>query len=182
MTRYVTEIADAGREPEELQVMHSYPKRAPQVKTEAEPADMDVACRYRGCGEQSPQPMSTRAASEWLMGHGRQAHDDPYVGGRWTSVRKQAEAAQLGGSGPRPDQHQGEDRSMTQRIAWPPSRADLDEMTRRTEKAMADPDTSLLDRLRAAELEQLVHNQYLKQPGADAELQRDAEAEWEAGA
>jgi hypothetical protein len=124
MTRYVTEIANAGREPEELQVMHSYPKREPPVKTEA---------------------------------------------------------AQLGGSGPRPDQHHGEDRSMAQRIAWPPTRAELDEMTSRTEKVMADPDTTLLDRLRAVEREQLVHNQYLRQSGADAELQRDAEAEWEAG-
>jgi hypothetical protein len=76
--------------------------------------------------------------------------------------------------------HQGEDQ-MAQRTAWPPTRAVLDEMTDRTAKAMADPDTSLLDRLRAAEREQLVHNQYLKQRGADAELQRDAEAEWEAG-
>lgn len=101
MTRYVTEIGEPNREPAELQVMHSYPKR--------------------------------------------------------------------------------EDRSMTQRIAWQPGRAELDEMTSRTAKAMADPDASLLDRLRAAELEQLVHNQYLRKPGADAELQRDAEAEWEAG-
>jgi len=70
---------------------------------------------------------------------------------------------------------------MAQRIAWPPTRAELDEMTSRTEKVMADPDTTLLDRLRAVEREQLVHNQYLRQSGADAELQRDAEAEWEAG-
>jgi hypothetical protein len=105
MTRYITEIAGARREPEELQVLHSYPKTAP---------------------------------------------------------------------------HQGEDQ-MAQRIAWPPSRAELDEMTTRTEKVMADPGTSLLDRLRAVEREQLVHNQYLKQPGADAELQAEAQREMEAG-
>jgi hypothetical protein len=94
---------------------------------------------------------------------------------------REPEHLQVLHSYPKSTQPQGEDRSMAQRIAWPPTRAELDEMTTRTEKAMADPNASQLDRLRAAEQEQLVHHQYLKQRGADAELQAEAEAEWEAG-
>ena len=63
--------------------------------------------------------------------------------------------------------------------AWLPDRADLDAATAATAAAIADPSASLADVERAAELEEAVFTAYLGQPGADAELQ--AEAELEAG-
>ena len=90
--KYVTEISP---EPPELQVMHKYPMTEPEVK----PADdkeqegrksmhVDVTCRWRGCGERSPRPMSTKDGSNWIMSHGEQAHGNPYVGAKWTPVRE----------------------------------------------------------------------------------------------
>jgi len=61
---------------------------------------------------------------------------------------------------------------------WP-SRADLDAAAARTAAAIADG-ASLADVQRAAELEEAASNAYLQRPGADAELQ--AEAELAAGA
>lgn len=63
---------------------------------------------------------------------------------------------------------------------WLPTRADLDAATARTAAAIADPRISPADVERVAELEEAVHCGYLRRPGADAELQ--AEAELEAGA
>jgi hypothetical protein len=63
---------------------------------------------------------------------------------------------------------------------WLPTRADLDAATARTAAALADPDVSRAEVERLAELEEAVHLAYLELPGADAELQ--AEAELEAGA
>lgn len=60
---------------------------------------------------------------------------------------------------------------------WLPTRADLDAATARTAAAIADPDASLADVEFAAELEETVHLAYLEQPGADAELQAEAELE-----
>ena len=60
-----------------------------------------------------------------------------------------------------------------------PTRADLDAATARTAAAMADPSATRAEREHAAEMEQAVHIGYLGRPGADAELQ--AEAELEAG-
>jgi len=65
------------------------------------------------------------------------------------------------------------------RAAWLPTRADLDAATARTAAALADPSMSRADVERAAELEEAAHLAYLQRPGADAELQ--AEAELEAG-
>jgi hypothetical protein len=65
-------------------------------------------------------------------------------------------------------------------ITWLRTRADLDAATARTAAAIADPAMSRTDIQRLAELEQAVHLAYLQRPGADAELQ--AEAELEAGA
>jgi hypothetical protein len=62
---------------------------------------------------------------------------------------------------------------------WLPSRADLEAATARTEAAIADPASSLADVTLAAELEEAVFHAYLRRPGADAELQ--LEAEYEAG-
>ena len=64
--------------------------------------------------------------------------------------------------------------SMTER--WP-SRADLDAATARTAAAMNDPAASPAGRMRAAGREAAVHHAYLERPGADAELQAEAEAE-----
>jgi hypothetical protein len=64
--------------------------------------------------------------------------------------------------------------------AWLPSRADLDAATARTAAAIADPHASLAEVERLAELEEAMYRTYLARPGADAELQ--AEAELEAGA
>ena len=69
---------------------------------------------------------------------------------------------------------------MTSLTSWLPSRADLDAATARTAAAIADPDCSPADVERAAELEETVFRGYLQRPGADAELQ--GEAELEAGA
>ena len=60
-----------------------------------------------------------------------------------------------------------------------PTRADLDAATARTAAAMANPSATGAEREHAAEMEQAVHIGYLRRPGADAELQ--AEAELEAG-
>jgi len=65
--------------------------------------------------------------------------------------------------------------------AWLPTRAELDAATARTAAVIADPSASLADVERAAELEEAVHIAYLARPGADAELQAEAEAELEAG-
>jgi hypothetical protein len=59
------------------------------------------------------------------------------------------------------------------------TRADLDAATAQTAAAIADPAMSRADVQRFAELEEAVHLAYLHRPGADAELQ--AEAELEAG-
>jgi hypothetical protein len=60
-----------------------------------------------------------------------------------------------------------------------PTRAQLDAATARTTAAMADPAVSRAQRAHAAEMEQAAHILYLQRPGANAELQ--AEAEMEAG-
>ncbi len=62
---------------------------------------------------------------------------------------------------------------------WFPSRATLDAATARTVAAIADPGSSLADVEFAAEVEEATFLAYLERPGADAELQ--AEAELEAG-
>lgn len=56
-----------------------------------------------------------------------------------------------------------------------PSRADLDAATARTATVMADPAASPQDRQLAAEVEEVTHLAYLERPGADAELQAEAE-------
>jgi len=60
---------------------------------------------------------------------------------------------------------------------WLPSRADLDATTVRTAATLADPAASPADVQRAAELEEAVQLAYLRRPGADAELQAEAELE-----
>lgn len=62
---------------------------------------------------------------------------------------------------------------------WAPTRDELDQATARTADAIERG--SPADIQRAAELEEQAHRGYLQRPGADAELQRDAEREWEAG-
>jgi len=61
--------------------------------------------------------------------------------------------------------------------AWLPTRAELDAATARTAAAIADPSASRADVERAAELEEEAYLAYLRRPGADAELQAEAEAE-----
>jgi hypothetical protein len=65
-------------------------------------------------------------------------------------------------------------------VTYLQTRAALDAATARTAEAIADPALSRADVARIAELEAAVHHGYLQRPGADAELQ--AEAELEAGA
>jgi hypothetical protein len=60
---------------------------------------------------------------------------------------------------------------------WAPTKADLDAATARTQAAIDDPSVCLADVARAAELEEAVHHAYLERPGADAELQAEAELE-----
>jgi hypothetical protein len=62
---------------------------------------------------------------------------------------------------------------------WVPTRADLDAATARTAAVMAS-DAGPAARQAAAALEEAMTNAYLRRPGADAELQREAEAELEA--
>jgi hypothetical protein len=57
-----------------------------------------------------------------------------------------------------------------------PTRADLDAATAKMAAVLADPGATAADRERAAEIEQAVHMRYLERPGADAELQAEAEA------
>jgi hypothetical protein len=61
-----------------------------------------------------------------------------------------------------------------------PTRADLDAAAFNTADVLASRAASFADREHAAELEQAAHILFLQRPGADAELQ--AEAEMEAGA
>lgn len=63
---------------------------------------------------------------------------------------------------------------------WNPTREELDAVTARTAAALADPSLCLADVEQVVEVEAAVHAAYPKRPGADAELQ--AEAELEAGA
>jgi hypothetical protein len=60
-----------------------------------------------------------------------------------------------------------------------PTRAELDAATAHTAGVLADPAATRAQREHAAEMEQAAHILYLQRPGADAELQ--AEAELEAG-
>ena len=60
-----------------------------------------------------------------------------------------------------------------------PTRADLDAATAKTAAVLADPAASRAEREHAAEMERAALILYLQRPGADAELQ--AEAEMEAG-
>ena len=60
-----------------------------------------------------------------------------------------------------------------------PARADLDAAAFNTADVLANPAASFADREHAAEMEQAAHILYLQRPGADAQLQ--AEAEMEAG-
>jgi len=69
---------------------------------------------------------------------------------------------------------------MSTATTWAPTREDLDRATARTADAIARG-AAPADVQRAAELEERAHNGYLQRPGADAELQREAEREWEAG-
>lgn len=61
-----------------------------------------------------------------------------------------------------------------------PTRAQLDAATAKTAAILTDPRANHAQREHAAEMEQAAHILYLQRPGADAELQ--AEAEMEAGA
>jgi hypothetical protein len=61
-----------------------------------------------------------------------------------------------------------------------PTRADLDAAAFNTADVLANPAASFADREHAAEMEQAAHILFLQRPGADAQLQ--AEAEMEAGA
>ena len=58
-----------------------------------------------------------------------------------------------------------------------PTRADLDAATAKTAAVLADPAATFAERELAATLEQTTHMLYLARPGADAELQAEAEAE-----
>lgn len=60
-----------------------------------------------------------------------------------------------------------------------PTRAELDAATAHTVAVLADPTASRAEREHAAEMEQATLILYLQHPGADAEIQ--AEAELEAG-
>ena len=63
------------------------PREDPMNNVEAE-------CRKAGCGERTPRPMSVKDASEWMMTHGRQAHDNPYLGAKWTPAREPRDGAE----------------------------------------------------------------------------------------
>jgi hypothetical protein len=54
---------------------------------------------------------------------------------------------------------------------WLPTRADLDAATAATAAAIADPEASLADVERAAEMEEATLTAYLKRPEAEAELE-----------
>jgi hypothetical protein len=66
--------------------------------------------------------------------------------------------------------------------SWLPTKADLDRATERTASVIADPHASPADVQRAAQLEASIHRGFLRRSGADAQLQREAEAEFEAAA
>ena len=55
------------------------------------PVSLDIECRHPGCAERSPEPASAREGIDWIMAHGRDAHANPHVGGRWTPAREGTE-------------------------------------------------------------------------------------------
>jgi len=63
------------------------------------------------------------------------------------------------------------------RTTWLPTRVDLDAATARTAASIADRSACPADVERLAELEEAVHLGYLQRPGAEAELQIEAELE-----
>jgi hypothetical protein len=65
---------------------------------------------------------------------------------------------------------------MSLAALWAPTRAELDYATARTQAAI-DGGASRYDVERMAWLEERIQQAYLQRPGADAELQRDAERE-----
>ena len=69
---------------------------------------------------------------------------------------------------------------MSTATTWAPTRAELDEATARTERAMADPGASLADRERAVELEAKLYDQFPAEPRGHAGLEA-YEREMEAG-
>ena len=79
--------------------------------------------------------------------------------------------------GPRTDQNPWKEPTMTTTMSALPTRADLDAATART--AAATEHGTPAEVQRAAEAEEAAHYAYLQRPGADTELQ--AEAELEAG-
>ena len=97
-----------------------------------------------------------------------------------TEPDMKAGAAQLAGRDPRPDQNPTEEPTMSTATTWAPTRDELDQATARTAGAIARG-ASPADIQRSAELEEAAHNGYLQRPGANAQLQREAEREWEAG-
>ena len=59
-----------------------------------------------------------------------------------------------------------------------PTRADLDAATAATAAVLADPSATRAERVLAAAAEETVHMLYVKRPGADAELQDEAERQY----
>ena len=49
---------------------------------------VNVECRKTGCEARTERPVSLRDGIDWIESHGREAHDNPYLGARWTSVRE----------------------------------------------------------------------------------------------
>ncbi len=58
------------------------------------PVKTDVECRHPGCTERSPEPGTAREGIDWIMAHGREAHANPHVGGRWTPAGQPGDARQ----------------------------------------------------------------------------------------
>ena len=93
---------------------------------------------------------------------------------------KKAEAVELGGSGPRHDQHPEGNQSMSTATTWRPTHAELDQATDRTARAIADPSVSMADRERLAELEAKLYDAFPAEPRGDRGLEAH-EREMEAG-
>ena len=125
--------------------------------------------------------MTTKDGSDWIMRHGEEAHGNPYIGAKWTSVREpdmKAEAAQLGGSGPRQIRTQGGTNQCLQLPhagAHPRRTGPGDCPDRGRHRPVPHPLTPA--RRRAGRGQRTTDT--CSGHGSDEKLQRDAEAEWE---
>jgi hypothetical protein len=112
---------------------------------------------------------------------------------KYPMAEPETEAAQLGGSGPRPNQHPERNQSMStpttdrprrERAAGPrlPTTAELYRATEATQAVLSDPAATAQDRYRAAEREEATARAFNQRHGSQSRADLERWREMEAGA